>query len=165
MKKIIQYLNIYIYIYLIWLKSLWFNLATCETEPSIMYLCRLRCELDSSRVSLAPAARVCRSSPQFGVTLVTYELLQRWLYLDFGGQWVSLCFTHTTRSSAHLVIKAPRAAGSLSALGARPPLLSLSPGGKKKCHETKNNLRAHELTGRSPHSKTLDVTIFSNLSF
>uniref|UniRef100_A0A671YPY5 Solute carrier family 25 member 12 n=1 Tax=Sparus aurata TaxID=8175 RepID=A0A671YPY5_SPAAU len=30
-------------------------------------------------------ARVCRSSPQFGVTLVTYELLQRWLYIDFGG--------------------------------------------------------------------------------
>ncbi|XP_070770140.1 electrogenic aspartate/glutamate antiporter SLC25A12, mitochondrial-like isoform X1 [Enoplosus armatus] len=31
------------------------------------------------------AARVFRSSPQFGVTLVTYELLQRWLYVDFGG--------------------------------------------------------------------------------
>ncbi|KAL7384810.1 hypothetical protein ABVT39_009228 [Epinephelus coioides] len=30
-------------------------------------------------------ARVFRSSPQFGVTLVTYELLQRWLYIDFGG--------------------------------------------------------------------------------
>uniref|UniRef100_A0A4W4GT77 EF-hand domain-containing protein n=1 Tax=Electrophorus electricus TaxID=8005 RepID=A0A4W4GT77_ELEEL len=30
-------------------------------------------------------ARVCRSSPQFGVTLVTYELLQRWFYVDFGG--------------------------------------------------------------------------------
>uniref|UniRef100_A0A8C7L0I3 Solute carrier family 25 member 12 n=1 Tax=Oncorhynchus kisutch TaxID=8019 RepID=A0A8C7L0I3_ONCKI len=30
-------------------------------------------------------ARVCRSSPQFGVTLVTYELLQRWFYIDFGG--------------------------------------------------------------------------------
>uniref|UniRef100_A0AAY4EN60 EF-hand domain-containing protein n=1 Tax=Denticeps clupeoides TaxID=299321 RepID=A0AAY4EN60_9TELE len=30
-------------------------------------------------------ARVCRSSPQFGVTLVTYELLQRWFYFDFGG--------------------------------------------------------------------------------
>ncbi|XP_037344375.2 electrogenic aspartate/glutamate antiporter SLC25A12, mitochondrial-like [Pungitius pungitius] len=30
-------------------------------------------------------ARVLRSSPQFGVTLVTYELLQRWLYVDFGG--------------------------------------------------------------------------------
>ncbi|XP_050300438.1 calcium-binding mitochondrial carrier protein Aralar1 isoform X2 [Anthonomus grandis grandis] len=30
-------------------------------------------------------ARVCRSSPQFGVTLVTYELLQRLLYVDFGG--------------------------------------------------------------------------------
>uniref|UniRef100_A0A673AB50 Solute carrier family 25 member 12 n=1 Tax=Sphaeramia orbicularis TaxID=375764 RepID=A0A673AB50_9TELE len=25
------------------------------------------------------------SSPQFGVTLVTYELLQRWFYVDFGG--------------------------------------------------------------------------------
>ncbi|KAJ8982317.1 hypothetical protein NQ317_006662 [Molorchus minor] len=30
-------------------------------------------------------ARVFRSSPQFGVTLVTYELLQRYLYIDFGG--------------------------------------------------------------------------------
>lgn len=33
-------------------------------------------------------ARMCRSSPQFGVTLVTYELLQRWFYVDFGGQYV-----------------------------------------------------------------------------
>ncbi|XP_016138766.1 calcium-binding mitochondrial carrier protein Aralar2 isoform X2 [Sinocyclocheilus grahami] len=31
-------------------------------------------------------AHVFRSSPQFGVTLVTYELLQRWFYIDFGGQ-------------------------------------------------------------------------------
>uniref|UniRef100_A0A6B2EDA3 Putative mitochondrial solute carrier n=1 Tax=Phlebotomus kandelakii TaxID=1109342 RepID=A0A6B2EDA3_9DIPT len=31
------------------------------------------------------AARVCRSSPQFGVTLVTYELLQRLFVVDFGG--------------------------------------------------------------------------------
>ncbi|XP_017772095.1 PREDICTED: calcium-binding mitochondrial carrier protein Aralar1 isoform X2 [Nicrophorus vespilloides] len=30
-------------------------------------------------------ARVFRSSPQFGVTLFTYELLQRYLYIDFGG--------------------------------------------------------------------------------
>uniref|UniRef100_A0A8C2I3R6 Solute carrier family 25 member 12 n=1 Tax=Cyprinus carpio TaxID=7962 RepID=A0A8C2I3R6_CYPCA len=30
-------------------------------------------------------ARVFRSSPQFGVTLATYELLQRWFYVDFGG--------------------------------------------------------------------------------
>jgi solute carrier family 25 aspartate/glutamate transporter 12/13 len=30
-------------------------------------------------------ARMCRSSPQFGVTLVTYELLQRVFYIDFGG--------------------------------------------------------------------------------
>lgn len=30
-------------------------------------------------------ARVFRSSPQFGVTLVTYEVLQRLFYIDFGG--------------------------------------------------------------------------------
>ncbi|RZC38650.1 calcium-binding mitochondrial carrier protein Aralar1, partial [Asbolus verrucosus] len=30
-------------------------------------------------------ARVFRSSPQFGVTLLTYEVLQRLLYIDFGG--------------------------------------------------------------------------------
>ncbi|XP_019866742.1 calcium-binding mitochondrial carrier protein Aralar1 isoform X3 [Aethina tumida] len=30
-------------------------------------------------------ARVFRSSPQFGVTLLTYEILQRMLYIDFGG--------------------------------------------------------------------------------
>lgn len=37
-------------------------------------------------VSPFTIARVFRSSPQFGVTLVTYELLQRWFYIDFGGQ-------------------------------------------------------------------------------
>ncbi|CAI2737330.1 unnamed protein product [Dicrocoelium dendriticum] len=31
-------------------------------------------------------ARVCRSSPQFGFTLLTYEMLQRFLYIDFGGK-------------------------------------------------------------------------------
>ncbi|XP_065665065.1 electrogenic aspartate/glutamate antiporter SLC25A13, mitochondrial isoform X2 [Hydra vulgaris] len=30
-------------------------------------------------------ARVLRSSPQFGVTLMVYEMLQRFLYIDFGG--------------------------------------------------------------------------------
>merc|ERR1712038_1523750 len=30
-------------------------------------------------------ARMCRSSPQFGVTLVSYEILQRTFYVDFGG--------------------------------------------------------------------------------
>lgn len=30
-------------------------------------------------------ARVFRSSPQFGVTLVSYELLQRMFFVDFGG--------------------------------------------------------------------------------
>ena len=33
-------------------------------------------------------ARVLRSSPQFGVTLVTYELLQRFFDVDFGGRYV-----------------------------------------------------------------------------
>ncbi|CAG2184942.1 AGC [Mytilus edulis] len=32
------------------------------------------------------AARVLRSSPQFGVTLLTYELLQRTFRIDFGGR-------------------------------------------------------------------------------
>ncbi|XP_065526459.1 electrogenic aspartate/glutamate antiporter SLC25A12, mitochondrial isoform X2 [Lathamus discolor] len=45
-------------------------------------------------------ARVFRSSPQFGVTLVTYELLQRWLYVDFGGLKPSGSeATHKTRIS------------------------------------------------------------------
>lgn len=39
-----------------------------------------------SPLSVFSVARVFRSSPQFGVTLVTYELLQRWFYVDFGGQ-------------------------------------------------------------------------------
>ncbi len=30
-------------------------------------------------------ARVLRSSPQFGVTLLTYEVLQRLFYVDFKG--------------------------------------------------------------------------------
>jgi len=30
-------------------------------------------------------ARVMRSSPQFGVTLLTYELLQRLFFVDFKG--------------------------------------------------------------------------------
>lgn len=34
------------------------------------------------------SARVLRSSPQFGVTLVTYELLQRFFDVDFGGKYV-----------------------------------------------------------------------------
>ena len=42
-------------------------------------------------------ARMCRSSPQFGVTLVTYELLQRTFYVDFGGRWELLvCFKSST---------------------------------------------------------------------
>jgi len=35
-------------------------------------------------------ARVCRSSPQFGVTLLTYEILQRLFFVDFGGRYAKL---------------------------------------------------------------------------
>ena len=38
-------------------------------------------------------ARMCRSSPQFGVTLVTYELLQRTFYVDFGGRYENWALT------------------------------------------------------------------------
>jgi hypothetical protein len=34
---------------------------------------------------LGAGARVLRSSPQFGVTLMAYEILQRLFYIDFGG--------------------------------------------------------------------------------
>ena len=40
-------------------------------------------------------ARVFRSSPQFGVTLLTYELLQRIFYVDFGGRYASYVFVLT----------------------------------------------------------------------
>ena len=33
-------------------------------------------------------ARVFRSSPQFGVTLVSYEILQRLFWVDFGGRYI-----------------------------------------------------------------------------
>ena len=33
-------------------------------------------------------ARIFRSAPQFGVTLMTYEMLQRLFYVDFGGRYV-----------------------------------------------------------------------------
>lgn len=54
-------------------------------------------------------ARMCRSSPQFGVTLVTYELLQRWFYVDFGGQYVDFWnylhfFLLGTKWTTYLVI-------------------------------------------------------------
>ncbi|KAL0961879.1 hypothetical protein UPYG_G00332800 [Umbra pygmaea] len=42
--------------------------------------------VDCFQKILMEEARVFRSSPQFGVTLVTYELLQRGFYVDFGGQ-------------------------------------------------------------------------------
>ncbi|PAV61945.1 hypothetical protein WR25_19050 [Diploscapter pachys] len=44
------------------------------------------------------AARVCRSSPQFGVTLLTYEVLQRLFYIDFGGSRPTGSESATTRT-------------------------------------------------------------------
>ena len=35
-------------------------------------------------LTLTCTARIFRSSPQFGVTLLTYEMLQRLFYVDFG---------------------------------------------------------------------------------
>lgn len=44
------------------------------------------CKLHNFKISINLfLARVCRSSPQFGVTLLTYEILQRLFYVDFGG--------------------------------------------------------------------------------
>merc|ERR1719285_812191 len=45
-------------------------------------------------------ARMCRSSPQFGVTLVTYEVLQRFFYIDFGGSRPSGQAAETTAGPA-----------------------------------------------------------------
>lgn len=40
----------------------------------------------NGRVFCFSSARVFRSSPQFGVTLMTYEMFQRFFYIDFGGR-------------------------------------------------------------------------------
>ncbi|XP_045447001.1 calcium-binding mitochondrial carrier protein Aralar1 [Melitaea cinxia] len=54
-------------------------------------------------------ARVFRSSPQFAVTLVTYEILQRLFYVDFGGsrpagseQTISTPIEETSRKPHHI---------------------------------------------------------------
>ncbi|KAL0832532.1 hypothetical protein ABMA28_000742 [Loxostege sticticalis] len=54
-------------------------------------------------------ARVFRSSPQFGVTLVTYEILQRLFYVDFGGSrptgselHVATPIEETTKKADHI---------------------------------------------------------------
>ena len=50
-------------------------------------------------MNFSPSARVFRSSPQFGVTLLTYEVLQRLFYVDFGGRSVSHMLGHPTSLS------------------------------------------------------------------
>lgn len=61
----------------------WERLAGVWVLPSPLVVFASRPGVKCPPVSLP--ARVFRSSPQFGVTLVTYELLQRWFYVDFGG--------------------------------------------------------------------------------
>ena len=40
-------------------------------------------------------ARKMRSSPQFGITLVAYELVQRMLFVDFGGsRWPQVSLSY-----------------------------------------------------------------------
>ena len=46
-------------------------------------------------------ARKLRTSPQFGITLVTYELVQRILFVDFGGSNPSGSFRETSTGSAN----------------------------------------------------------------
>ena len=48
-------------------------------------------------------ANKLRSSPQFGITLVAYELIQRVLYIDFGGSKPSGSFREIPKGSANLV--------------------------------------------------------------
>ena len=52
-------------------------------------------------------ARKMRSSPQFGITLVAYELVQRMLFVDFGGsRWVQASlFQPLNLSAGHLGLR------------------------------------------------------------
>ncbi|TPP64513.1 Calcium-binding mitochondrial carrier protein Aralar1 [Fasciola gigantica] len=60
--------------------------SACLTTPADVIKKRLQ-HGEGGRAFLKGAgARVCRSSPQFGVTLLAYEMLQRFLYIDFGGR-------------------------------------------------------------------------------
>jgi len=52
-------------------------------------------------------ARMCRSSPQFGVTLVMYEMLQRTFYIDFGGSRPSGGSSETVASALDRVSTNP----------------------------------------------------------
>jgi solute carrier family 25 aspartate/glutamate transporter 12/13 len=52
-------------------------------------------------------ARMCRSSPQFGVTLVTYELLQRVFFVEFGGRYLSVAQLGCTFVSAFTLLFQP----------------------------------------------------------
>lgn len=47
-------------------------------------------------------ARMCRSSPQFGVTLATYEYLQRTFYVDFGGSTPTGSVAHVPAGAAEM---------------------------------------------------------------
>ena len=52
--------------------------------PSILTIYLLYVSFMINVNEIFPTARIFRSSPQFGVTLLTYELLQRLFAVDFG---------------------------------------------------------------------------------
>lgn len=63
-----------------------FTTRNCGSLQRLLFSRRQMWKATSYFSNFLLLARVFRSSPQFGVTLVTYELLQRWLNIDFGGQ-------------------------------------------------------------------------------
>lgn len=56
------------------------KLGLVLTDAQDLHLLRLY------NTAVCVVARVFRSSPQFAVTLVTYEMLHRLFYVDFGGR-------------------------------------------------------------------------------
>lgn len=72
--------RVQVFCYLTWFERIWSQnwwTCWCTIWEWLGYLCR------------SLLARVFRSSPQFGVTLLTYELLQRLFKVDFSGKgWV-----------------------------------------------------------------------------
>ncbi|ESO04472.1 hypothetical protein HELRODRAFT_172859 [Helobdella robusta] len=70
---------------------------------------KLNCNSFDTQAGLSLiSTRVFRSSPQFGVTLATYELLQRLLKFDFGGrQLAGSSPSGHSRPKHHLAPKNP----------------------------------------------------------
>lgn len=70
------------------------------------------------------AARVCRSSPQFGVTLFVYEILQRLFVVDFGGTRPSGSKPTTKPKNVNLEINLPVNSDHIGGYQSAIPLLT-----------------------------------------